>query len=63
MVKLGESGRSAQVFDQADGTALLLISTLDIVADGEANSTQTIDFLFGRADTAENLAELAEAIQ
>ena len=62
-VELGESGRTAQVFEQADGTAFIMMSTMDIVADGEANSTQTIDFLFGRADTPENLAELAEAVQ
>ena len=62
-VELGESGRTAQVFEQADGTAFIIMSTMDIVADGEANSTQTIDFLFGRADTPENLAELAEAVQ
>ena len=63
LVELGDTGRTAQVFEQADGTALIMMSTMDIVADGEANATQTVDFLFGRADTPENLAELTEAIQ
>jgi len=62
-IEVGESGRTAQVFEQADGTALILMSTLDIVADGEANSTQTIDFLFGRPDTPESITELKEAVQ
>lgn len=62
-VELGDSGRTAQVFEQKDGTAFIMMSTMDIVADGEANATQTIDFLFGRADTPETLAELAEAVQ
>jgi mono/diheme cytochrome c family protein len=63
IVELGESGRSATVYNQKDGTAFIIMSTTDIVADGEANMTQTVDFLFGRADTPENLAELAEAVQ
>jgi len=62
-VELGEGGRTAQVFEQAYGTAFIMMSTMDIVADGEASATQTIDFLFGRADTPENLAELAEAFR
>jgi mono/diheme cytochrome c family protein len=62
-VKLGDNGRSATVYTQKDGTALIVLSTMDIVVDGEANAVQTVDFLFGRADTPENLAELAEAVQ
>ena len=62
-VELGNNGRSATVYTQKDGTALVVMSTMDIVVDGEANAVQTVDFLFGRADTPENLAELAEAVQ
>jgi mono/diheme cytochrome c family protein len=62
-VELGDDGRRARVFQQEDGTALVLLSSMDIVVDGEANAVQTVDYLFGRPDTPETLAELAEALR